>query len=65
MMKYCLCINNADQKNTNISESQASPFLRVTNEEIQGDNRREHNTADDTDLSLGVYKTFDFYLINL
>lgn len=52
-------VNYADQNNGNTSGSPASPILSQPNGETQAHNRREHNTADDTGLSTGVYNTFD------
>ena len=60
--KLCFVIY-AVQDNVNINVSPASLLLSVANEETQADNRGDHNTADETPLSSGVYKTFHFYLI--
>ena len=66
MMKYFLCVNDADQTNAKTNESPVnSPLLSKANEETPADSREDQNTARGTSLSSGVYKTFYFYLINL
>ena len=58
-------INYPDADNENINGSPAKTLLSVANEETQSDNRGDHNTADETPLSSGVYKTFYLYLITM
>lgn len=53
----------ADQNNGSISDNPASPLLSKPNEEIQGENCREHNTADGPGLSSCVYLIIYFCLI--
>ena len=65
MMKDFLCVNYTAQNNTDISESPANPLLSGSNEEMQVDNKREHNASNDPGVFSGVYKTFDFYLITV